>query len=330
MNRTKRRVIQVVVGLAAALIVLTLQIDFWLSPAHSHEERPVAQDTSPASPFDRAPIQLTKLANNLYELVGPGGNIAILRGEDGTLLVDSGVASRGRDVAKAVSEISNRPIKTVINTHWHADHTGGNEYLAKVGAQIMAQDNVRQRLSKGQFIEDLSVKVPAAPQTALPVSTLSDAGTLYTNGEEVDLFHVPPAHTDGDLVIYFRNANVLHAGDLFFNGVYPFIDSSSGGWIGGMITAADRILATVDAQTKIIPGHGPLATREDLRRFRTMLVTVRDRIAPLVKAGKTVKEVLAAQPTKDLDDQWGKGYFNGSQFTQFVYNGIVKHDKTTA
>jgi len=169
--------------------------------------------------------------------------------------------------------------------------------------------------------------VPPAPKAARPVSTLSNAGTLYINGEEVHLFHVPPAHTDGDLAIYFRNANVLHTGDFFFNGVYPFIDSSSEGWIGGMIAAADQLLATINIETKIIPGHGPLATQADLRRFQTMLVTVRDRIEPSLEAGKTAKQVLAAQPTRDLDATWGQGFFKGNQFTQFVYNGMVKHGK---
>jgi cyclase len=172
---------------------------------------------------------------------------------------------------------------------------------------------------------DFETKVPASPPTALPTLTFRDETVLHVNGEEIHLVHVPPAHTDGDVYIHFRNANILHAGDLFTNGGYPAIDNSSDGWIGGMILAADTMLGLVDARTRIIPGHGPMATRDDLRSFREMLVRVRAAIEPMVAAGKTLEEVIAARPTKSLDDRWAKGLFKGRYFAQLVYSGLKKH-----
>ena len=169
------------------------------------------------------------------------------------------------------------------------------------------------------------MKVPPSPAAALPVVTLGDSATLFLNGEEIHLAHVAPAHTDGDVFIHYRKANILQTGDLFSNGFYPNIDSSSGGWIGGMIAAADRILGIVDAKTRIIPGHGPVATRDDLKAVRDMLAEARDKIEPLVEAGKTVDEVVAARPLASLDARWGKGFFKGSHFTRLVYSGLAKH-----
>ncbi len=270
------------------------------------------------------PIQVTDLSAGLSLITGPGGNIAALVGPDGIVLVNSFVPERGAELAPIVRKLDAGPI-TLINTHWHFDHTGGNAALAGIGARIVAHENARKRLATDQYMADFQMKIPASPAAALPVMTIGDSATLFLNGEEIHLAHVAPAHTDGDVFLHFRKANVLHTGDLFSNGFYPNIDSSSDGWIGGMIAAADRILAIVNARTRIIPGHGPMATRDDLKASRDMLVEVRARIEPLVKAGKSVDEAVAARPLASLDARWAKGFFKGPQFTRVVYSGLAKH-----
>jgi len=269
-------------------------------------------------------VTVQKLTDSISMVIGVGGNIAILTGKGDTLQVDSGNPGTTPAVQKAIQGVTEKPVTTLINTHWHGDHTGGNADTAKAGARIVAHTNTRKRLSSDQFIEAFNSKVPASPEIALPVLTFESTITLYHNGEELHLSHVNPAHTDSDILVHFRNANVLHAGDLFFNGFYPFIDSSTGGWIGGMVKAADRILNQVDDKTKIIPGHGPLGDKAQFQVYRTMLVTVQDRITPLVKAGKSVDEVVAAKPLADLDDKWGKGFMKPEAFVKVVYGGIKK------
>ena len=274
--------------------------------------------------MDTIPIQVSSLGAGLSLISGPGGNIAALVGPDGIIMVDSFVPSRGAELAPIVRKLGAGSI-TLINTHWHFDHTGGNVALAGLGAKIVAHENVRKRLGSDQYMADFQMKVPASPLAALPVVTLGDSATLFLNGEEIHLAHVAPAHTDGDIFIHFRKANILQTGDLFTNGFYPNIDSSSGGWIGGMIAAADRILGIVDDKTRIIPGHGPLATKDDLKASRAMLAEVRDKVEPLVEAGKTVEEVVAARPLAGLDARWAKGFFKGSHFTRIVYSGLAMH-----
>jgi cyclase len=272
----------------------------------------------------KVPIEVASLSPNLSMISGPGGNIAALVGPDGIVMVDSFVPSRASDLTPVVRKLGAGPI-TLINSHWHFDHTGGNAAMAELGARIIAHEAVRPRLSTDQFLADFQMKVPPSPAAAWPVVSLGDSATLFLNGEEIHLSHVAPAHTDGDIFIHFRKANILHTGDLFSNGIYPNIDSSSGGWIGGMIAAADRILGIVDARTKIIPGHGPIATKDDLKASRAMLAEVRDKLEPLVAAGKTVDEVVAAKPLASLDARWGKGMLRGSHFTRIVYSGLAKY-----
>jgi cyclase len=279
--------------------------------------------------LSKIPIQAMSIATGLDLIQGPGGNIAVLRGADGLFVVDSGVPMRAQEVFEKTRPVGSKPVSVLINTHWHFDHSGGNEVFARAGAVIIATGATRERLSTDQYTEAFKLTTPALPAVARPSVTFDEA-TLHVGDEKVHLFAVPPAHTDGDLVIHFQTRDVIHTGDLFSNGFYPNIDASSRGWIGGMIAAADRILKLAGPNTKIIPGHGPLAKKEDLAAFRTMLVTLHDRLSPMIDAGKSTREAIDAKPTKDLDPTWGKGLFTGGMFTRIVYDGLLKHRADTA
>lgn len=279
--------------------------------AHAQDPRPIR-------------IRTTKLAENVYMLAGAGGNLGVSVGEDGVLLIDSEYAQLTEKVTAAIAELSDKPIRFVVNTHWHFDHVGGNESLASAGALIVAHESVRERMSSEQVLGALGRRIPPSPAAALPVITYTEAMTFHWNGDEVRVLHVDPAHTDGDSFVRFRKANVLHVADVFFNGMYPFIDVEAGGSIDGMIKAVDRALELADEDTKIIPGHGPLAGAADLRAYREMLVTARDHIRALVEQGKSRDEVIAARPTKDLDEKWGRGGFTPDMWVGIVYDGMTR------
>jgi cyclase len=272
--------------------------------------------------FDKVEVTSAKVAEGIYVLNGRGGNIGVSVGEDGVILIDDQYGPLTAKVRAAVVALTPQPIRFVINTHWHGDHTGGNENLGKMGVVIVAHENVRKRMSVEQFIELFGQKVPASPKAALPIITFGDSVTLHLNGDEVRSFHVAPAHTDGDTVVHFKKANVVHMGDCFFNGMYPFIDLSSGGSIDGIVAAADKVLAMVDMNTKIIPGHGPVGDKAALQIYRDVMATVRDRVKALVVAGKTLDEVKAAAPTKDLDAKWGTGFMKADVFVPLVYQSL--------
>jgi glyoxylase-like metal-dependent hydrolase (beta-lactamase superfamily II) len=267
-------------------------------------------------------IETVSVAPGISMLIGGGGNLGVITGEDGVFLIDDQYAPMTEKIRAAVAKLDKGPIRFLLNTHWHGDHTGGNENLGKGGTLIVAHEGVRRRMAAGQIIEAFNMEIPPAPEAALPVVTFTEAVTFHLNGEEIHAFHVLPAHTDGDAVVHFRGANVIHTGDLFFNGLYPFIDVSSGGSVDGMIAAADQILELADEETKIIPGHGPLATRSDLESFRAMLEGIRAKVAPLVAEGKSLEEVQAAKPTADFDEQWGGGFLNPENFTAIVYSSL--------
>lgn len=295
------------------------------SQAPTGEEVPLPQLIQKFGPMmDTVPIEVANLAPGISLLSGPGGNITALVGPDGIVMVDSFIPSRGAELAPIVRKLGAGPI-TLINTHWHFDHVGGNVPLAELGARIIAHENTRARMGHEQYIADFQLKVPPSPPRALPVETIGDSATLHLNGEEIHLAHAAPAHTDGDVFIHYRKANILQTGDLFTNGAFPNIDSSTGGWIGGMIAAADRILGIVDPRTRIVPGHGPLATVDDLKAARAMLAEARDKVQPLVEAGKTLDQALAARPLAGLEARWGRGLFKASHFTQIVYGGLALH-----
>ena len=279
--------------------------------------------TANAQPdLSKVEVTATKLADGLHVLFGAGGNIGVSAGKDGVFLIDDQYAPMTAKIRAAVAQITNQPIRFVLNTHWHGDHTGGNENLGGSGSIIVAHDNVRKRMSVEQFIEAFNERVPAAPAAALPVVTYADSVSFHLNGEEIHCFHLPPAHTDGDSVVHFKKANVIHMGDLFFNGLYPFIDASAGGNVDGMIGAADRVLEMANDATQIIPGHGPMAKKGDLKTFRDMLAGVRDKMKPLITAGKTLAEVQATKPTQAFDEKWGKGFLKPEQFVAVAYAAL--------
>jgi glyoxylase-like metal-dependent hydrolase (beta-lactamase superfamily II) len=257
-------------------------------------------------------------------LVGSGGNIGVSDGSDGVLVIDDQYAPLTDKIRAAVTAISKSPIRFIVNTHWHGDHTGGNENMGTAGAVIVAHENVRRRMSTEQISAFFNRTTPASPKAALPVMTFAQDVSFHVNGDDLHVFHVDPAHTDGDSIIHWTKANVFHMGDCYFAGGFPFIDLDSGGSVDGMIGAADKVLALANDASKIIPGHGPLSNKKDLTAYRDMLKTVRSRIQPLVTSGKSLDEVKAQHPTKDWDDNLGKGFINGDQFTEFVYRSLSK------
>jgi len=266
------------------------------------------------------PITSQSLGPNITMLAGPGGNVVVLNGADGKLVIDTFVQGAWTPLKAALDKLGNQRIATVIDTHWHFDHADNNESFRKAGAAIVAHDNTKKRLAEAH--ELLGAKFPPAPAAALPTQTFANMHKIDANGEQIVLGHIPPAHTDSDIYIKFQKTNVLHLGDVFFNGMYPFIDASTGGSIGGMINGATMGAKQADNATKIVPGHGPLGDLPALNKYRDMLTTVRDRIAKLKKSGQTLQQVLAASPTKDLDATWGKGFMSPNDFLTIVYNTI--------
>jgi glyoxylase-like metal-dependent hydrolase (beta-lactamase superfamily II) len=269
-------------------------------------------------------FKLERAADAVYMLRGQGGNIGVCVGGDGVFAIDDQFAPLTPRILEEIEKLSEKPVRFVVNTHWHGDHTGGNENLGEAGAIIVAHANVRKRMSEKQFMAVFNRTVEPSPKGALPVVTFEQSVTFHWNDETIEVVHVPPAHTDGDSFVHFRNANALHAGDVFFNGTYPYIDTSTGGNLEGMIGAVERILERSDAKTRIIPGHGPLASRADLERYQRMLTTVRDRIEPMLREGKSRDEVIAAKPSADLDADWGGGFMKPDVWVGLVYDGFQR------
>ena len=262
------------------------------------------------------------LTEQIYMIAGEGGNIGLFIGEDGTFLIDDQFAPLTEKIVKAIKSVGGDYPRFLINTHYHGDHTGGNEKLGQKGTLIFSHDNVRERLRTGSFIEAFNMKKAGITKEGLPVVTFSEDISFHLNGDTIRAIHVPHAHTDGDSFIYFEEANVIHAGDFFFNGFYPFIDVTHGGSLKGMIKAVDKVLSLADDRTKIIAGHGPIGDKGQLTSYRQMLGTVYERLRKLKAAGKTANEAVAAKPLVDLEAAWGDGLFNGDRWIELIYSGV--------
>jgi len=269
-----------------------------------------------------AKINVTKLRGNVSMLEGSGGNIAALTGRDGKLLVDAGITASRPRITEALASLSNDPVKHLINSHWHFDHTDGNEWLHSIGAEITAHENTRKHLSVTTRVEDWNFTFPPAPSGALPTKLFDSEQTLHLNGSTIALKMYSPAHTDSDISVEFTDADIVHVADTFWNGHFPFIDYSTGGSIDGMIRAAETNVAKVTDKTIVIPGHGPIGNKSQLTEFRDMLVSVREKVADLKNQGKSLDEVVAAKPTANYDAKWGGFVIDGNFFTKLVYAGV--------
>jgi len=277
--------------------------------------------------FDKVQIKTVKAAGNVHMHLGSGGNIGVCTGDDGVFLVDDQFAPLTKKIKAAIGEISDKDIRFVINTHWHFDHVGGNENMGKTGAVIVAHENVRNRMSTDQFIEFFQKKIQASSKVALPIITFARDITFHLNEEEIYVFHVNNAHTDGDAIVYFRNSNVIHTGDVYFAGIYPFIDTSSHGSVNGVINAAKNVLSIINDDTKIIPGHGPLSNKAELTGYVDMLISLRDKVSKHISEGKTLKEIQASKPTQEFDEKWGHGFLTPDQFVQILYKDLSRYQK---
>ena len=303
----------------ASIAVATTGV--WLMP-----RRLFAEVESPVVVIRRAAatakINVQKLRGNVSVLEGSGGNIAVLTGRDGKLLVDAGITASRPRITEALASLSSDPVKHLINTHWHFDHTDGNEWLHSIGAEITAQENTRKHLSVSTRVEGWNFTFPSAPAGALPSKLFATDETLHLNGATLALKHYPPAHTDSDISVEFTDADILHVADTWWNGYYPFIDYSTGGSIDGMIRAAEANLARVTDKTIVIPGHGPIGNKSQLIEFRDMLVSIREKVSTLKKQGRSLDEVVAAKPSAQYDAKWGGFVIDGNTFTALVYAGV--------
>ena len=273
--------------------------------------------------MDDVVIEAQELTPSIHVLTGRGGNMAICVGDDGVFLIDDQYAPLTERIRAKIAEIHEGPVRFVLNTHWHGDHTGGNENFGESGALIVAHDNVRERMA----IENVSTiwdrTTPPSPEGALPVVTFDDEVTFHLNGETVRCFHVANAHTDGDAIVHFVDADVIHMGDVFFNGLYPFVDTDSGGSLDGVIAAVERVMELCTPDTKVIAGHGPVSDLAGLRAYHDMLVRIRARVLTLIREGKDLEAVVAAAPTAEWDADWGQRWITGEKFTEILFGDLA-------
>lgn len=271
--------------------------------------------------FDTVQVRAQKVTDRLYVLFGAGGNIALSVGDDGAFIVDDQFAPLSDKITKAIAALTPKPLRFVVNTHFHGDHTGGNANFGRAGAVIVAQENVRKRLGMEQT-NLAGNKSPAAPHEAMPVITFAQEVSLFLNGDSVHAIYVPNAHTDGDALIYYVGSNAIHMGDTLFAGRYPYIDLDSGGSVDGIVQAADRALAIARDDTKIIPGHGPISTKADLAEYRRTVAMARDRVKALVMQGKSLTEIAAAKPLDGIAASWGSGFINNDAFLDELFKDL--------
>jgi glyoxylase-like metal-dependent hydrolase (beta-lactamase superfamily II) len=294
----------------------------WLTPREAFAEArglvSLIKDSAAVSP-----IVTHRLRNNISVLEGSGGNIAVLTGPDGKVLIDAGIGVSRPQITKALADLGADPVAHLINTHWHFDHADGNDWLHSAGAKIIAQENTRKHLSGIQRVEDWDYNFVPLPSGGIPSEVFAAEHRLKLNGASIGLKYYGPAHTDSDISVTFAEANIVHVGDTFWNGIYPFIDYSTGGSIDGMIAASDANLAATTNETIIIPGHGrPVSNKAELKEFRDMLVAIRDNVATLKKQGRSRDEAVAAKPTAAFDAKWGQFVIDPGFFTRLVYEGV--------
>lgn len=275
----------------------------------------------------------TPLSGTVTLIQGSGGNVAVSSGEDGVYVIDDQLQPIADQLMAEIRKISDRPVRFVINTHYHGDHVGGNEAIGHTGAIIIAQDNVYKRMSSEQFSQFRNKATEPWPLAALPVITFGDHITLHLNGEAVTAYHVAHAHTDGDSIIWFPVSNVIHMGDIYFNGLYPFIDLDGGGSLQGMLAGVEMALGIANEDTRIIPGHGPLASKADLAGYRDFLIKARDNVQALIDQGMSLQQAIAARPTAEWDQSLGQTWITPAQMVTFIYNslkGIRQFTRTEA
>jgi glyoxylase-like metal-dependent hydrolase (beta-lactamase superfamily II) len=293
----------------------------WLAPSKLFaQEDGLVQTARRTAATDKITIQ--KLRGNVSVLLGAGGNIAVLPGRDGKVLIDAGFAGARPQITDALAGISSEPIKHLINTHWHFDHTDGNEWLHSVGATILAHTNTRKHLSTTTRVEGWNFTFEPAPAGAIPAEVFDDERTLKLNATTIALKHYAPAHTDSDISVHFTESDILHVADTFWNGYYPFIDYSTGGSIDGMIRATEANLAKVSNTTIVIPGHGEVTDKSQLSFYRDLLVGTREKVANLKKQGKSLEEIVAAKLTAATDEKWGNGFRSPKDFIGDVFQGV--------
>jgi glyoxylase-like metal-dependent hydrolase (beta-lactamase superfamily II) len=274
------------------------------------------------------PLAIHKLRGDVTVIEGSGGNIAVLTGEDGKLFVDAGISATRPRILEAVNSLSRDPIKHLINTHWHFDHTDGNQWLNLEGAAILAHENTHRHLLTAQNVEDWEYRFPSPPLAAVPTEVFSTEKTISINRSTLNLKHYDPAHTDSDISVTFAEADILHCADTYWNGFYPFIDYSTGGNIDGMIKATNENIAAAGAKTIVIPGHnmpnqaGAVSNRTELIVYRDMLVAIREKVATLKRSGRSLYETIAAKPTAEFDAKWGQFLITPDLFTKLVYEGV--------
>ena len=274
--------------------------------------------------FSKYEVQALKLTDTVYMLTGAGGNLGLSAGEDAVFLIDDQYAPMTDKIAAAIAKISSKPVKFIVNTHWHGDHTGGNENFGKTGSIIVAHDNVRKRMSVEQFIEAFNMRTKPSPKEALPVITFAGAATFHLNGDEIRAIHMANAHTDGDTIVHFLRNDVVHMGDIYFNGMYPFIDSASGGSVEGVIAACDKVDAIVSDKTRIIPGHGPVSNKAELKAYRDMLAAISTRIRDMIRQGRKLEEITAANVNAEFDEKWNRGFIKGPKFIEMLAKDMIK------
>lgn len=273
-----------------------------------------------------AAIKATRLSDNIAVMMGDGGNVGVVISPEGLMMIDGGLPDRAGDLAKAIAgQVDTHKVTTLFDTHWHFDHIGSNEMLGRAGAKIIAHENVKKRLTVKTTMEVNGRTFDPLKPEGLPAQEFPKGGKMTFGREKIEYAHIPTAHTDGDSYLFFPGPNVLHTGDMMFHGFYPVIDYSTGGWVGGMAAAAEKLGKVGDAQTKVIPGHGPMATKDDLKTTHEMLATVTERLEKMIKEGKSADEAVAAAPTRDFDEKFGRGMYKPDAWTKIAYTSIVRH-----